>query len=398
MKIALVYDWVVKIGGAERILVALHEIWPEAPLYTAVYNPQTAPWARDFKVIPSFLQKFPLAKTNHELYPWLAPLAFESFNFNEYDIVVSVTTEAAKGIITKPKTLHICYCLTPTRYLWSHYDLYFRGEFFRWLTTPVVAYLRKWDKIAGQRPDYYFALSENVKERIKRYYERGTEEIIYPPVDTEKFNFQAAGPAKSGQPATPRSTATPTPYTLHSTLFFLIVSRLVPYKRIELAIEAFNELGLPLKIVGTGSQMGRLKGLAKPNVEFLGELTEEALLRYYQECQALIFPQEEDLGLTPIETQACGRPVIAFKGGGALETVTPGKTGEFFYPQTAEALKRAVGQFKSSRYKPADCRKNAERFAKEIFQKNFKNTVERLFSQYDVSRSAKSSPLPLPVR
>lgn len=367
MKVALVYDRVNKIGGAERILSVLHEIWPEAPLYTSVYNPKTAPWAKVFpKVVPSFLQNFPFA-VHHELYASLMPLAFESFSFDEYDVVISVTTEAAKGIITKPKTLHICYCLTPTRYLWSHYDDYFKGGFFRWLTKPVVAYLRTWDKIASQRPDYYLAISENVKERIKRYYDRDSE-VIYPPI----------GLASSRQPlATSRKKTRR--YMLDASGFFLIVSRLVPYKRIDLAIEAFNELGWPLKIVGTGSEMGKLKRMAKTNIEFLQELTDDALLRYYQGCQALIFPQDEDLGLTPIEAQACGKPVIAFRGGGALETVISGKTGDFFYPATKEALIKRLKDFNDKDYSQDECRKNAERFNKEVFRKRFEKVVENLW-------------------
>lgn len=372
MKIALVYDRVNKIGGAERILSVLHEIWPEALLYTSVYNPQTASWVGDFKVIPSFLQKFPLAKTNHEWYPWLTPLAFESFTFDDYDVVISVTSEAAKGIITKPKTLHICYCLTPTRYLWSHYDLYFKNGFFRWFSAPLVRYLRFWDKIAVQRPDYYLAISENVRERIKRYYDRDSE-VIYPPVGLASSHQHLA--ISSEDKKTRR-------YMLDARGYLLIVSRLVPYKRIDIAIEAFNELGLPLKIVGTGSEMGKLKRMAKSNIEFLQELTDEELLRYYQGCQALIFPGEEDLGLTAIEAQACGKPVIAYKGGGALETVIQGKTGEFFYPQTAKALKEVVSQFDNSVYQIKDGQQNAARFDKEIFKEKFKDTVDVLWRKH----------------
>lgn len=373
MKIALVYDRVNKIGGAERILAAFHEIWPKAPLYTAVYNPQTAPWAENFKVIPSFLQKFPMAKTHHEFYPWLTPLAFESFSlkggsassgyFDDYDVVVSVTSAEAKGIISKPKTLHICYCLTPTRYLWSHYDCYFRGKLHRWLTVPVVYYLREWDKIAAQRPDYYLAISKIVAQRINKYYGRDSE-VIYPPVDTNKFrirNYESG--VREGN-------------------YFLVVSRLVPYKRIDIVIEAFNKLGLSLKIAGRGSQEGLLRSKAKSNIEFLGELTDRELLRYYQGCQTLILTQEEDLGLVSIEAQACGKPVIAFRGGGALETVIQGTTGEFFYPQESEALIKAINQFRSSAYRDQDCRANAEKFNKENFKKRFKDKVENLWQNH----------------
>jgi len=361
MKVALIYDRVNKIGGAERILMALHEIWPEAPLYTAVYNPETAPWAKDFKVITSFLQKFPLAKTTHEIYPWLTPLAFESFDFSQFDVVISITSAEAKGIITKPGTLHICYCLTPTRYLWSGYWDYQIPKILR----PMITKLRLWDQVAVWRPDVYLAISKNVAQRIRKYYRREAE-VIYPPVDVEKFKMQ-------NSPSTPSD-------------YFLIVSRLVPYKKTEIAIEAFNQLGLPLKIVGTGSEEEKLKGLAKENIEFLGQLTDKELLGYYQECQAVIYPQDEDLGLVPLEAQACGKPVIGLRKGGLLETIIEGKTGEFFYPQTVEALVEKVQSFKGpkvqNKYKPENCRKNAERFSKDMFKKAFEEKIAELREEY----------------
>ena len=366
MKIALVYDRVNKIGGAERVLEALHEIWPEAPLYTAVYNPTTAPWAKKFQVIPSFLNKFPLAKKRHEIYPWLTPLAFESFAFSGYDVVISVTSAEAKGIITRPSTLHLCYCLTPTRYLWSGYEEYFRQPFLKFLSQPVITYLRRWDKTAAQRPDTFIAISKNVQKRIKKYYGRESE-VIYPPVDIKKFEIPAL-------PAGRRNSK------LETSNFFLVVSRLVPYKKVDIVVGAFNQLGWPLKIIGSGSEARKLKIMAKPNIEFLGQLTDQELLSYYQDCRALIFPQEEDFGLVPLEAQACGKPVIAFKGGGALETVIEKKTGTFFYPQTSTALIKKLKEFKINNYKPEDCRKNAEKFTKELFKKKFKQLVEENYA------------------
>jgi len=357
MRVALVYDRVNKIGGAERVLEALHEIFPNAPLYTAVYNPKTAPWAEKFNVIPSFLNKFPFAKRSHEIYPWLTPLAFESFDFSEFEVVISVTSEAAKGIITKPKTLHICYCLTPTRYLWSGYEDYFKNEVFRFFTKPVVSYLRRWDKIAAQRPDVFVAISKNVQQRIKKYYGRDSE-VIYPPVDIDKF------PISNSQ------------FPIGE--YFLIVSRLVPYKKVDIAIQAFNKLGLPLKVVGTGREMGRLKRMAKKNIEFLGQLTDFQLLSYYQRCQAVVFPQEEDFGLVPLEAQACGKPVIAYRAGGALETVIERKTGEFFDKQTPENLEEIVKKFKPEKYKPEDCRQNALKFDIKIFKKKWKTYLKNI--------------------
>lgn len=361
MKAALVYDRINKWGGAERVLLALHEIWPEAPLFTSVYNSKTSPWAKTFKVATSFLQNFPFAKQNHEVYSLLMPMAFESLNFDGYDVVISVTSEAAKGIITKPKTLHLCYCLTPTRYLWSGYGDYFESERKRQLSRFPVGYLRKWDKIAADRPDFYIAISKTVQARIKHYYHRECE-VIYPPVETDKFKQLAISNKQLGK-------------------YFLVVSRLVKYKKVGLVVEAFNRLGWDLKIVGVGREMGDLRRKANGNIEFLGMLTDEELLSYYQNCQAVIFPTEEDFGIVPLEAMACGKPVVAFGRGGATETIVEGVTGEFFYPQTAEALVQKILRYKdigilSNEYDPKDCRKQAEKFGKERFKKGFKIIVE----------------------
>ena len=360
MRIALVYDRVNKIGGAERVLETLHEIWPEAPLYTAVYWPQGAPWADNFKVIPSFLNKWPLAKEHHEFYPWLTPLALESFDFSEFDVVLSVTSAEAKGIMTKPRTLHLCYCLTPTRYLWSGYREYFKNKLRKFLAEPIVDYLKGWDKVAAQRPDFYLAISQEVQQRIKKYYQRESE-IIYPPLDIKKW--------QAGKRTTNKS-------------FFLVVSRLVPYKRVDIVVKAFNQLGWPLKIIGLGSEMEELKRISKSNIEFLGQLTDQELLSYYQDCRALIFPQVEDFGLVPLEAQSCGKPVVAFRGGGALETVIDKKTGTFFYPQTTKALIKKLKEFKINDYRAEDCRENAERFDKEIFKKKFRQLVEEKYKDF----------------
>lgn len=367
MKVALVYDRVNKWGGAERVLLALKKIFPQAPLYTAVYHPQSAPWAKEFPVIPSFLQKFPFAKTHHELYPWLTPLAFESFNFDQYELVISVTSAEAKGIITKPPTRHLCYCLTPTRYLYSARQDYFKNPGFGSLN-PVARlgfqllfpYLEKWDQLAAHRPDFYMAISQNVQKRIKKYYQRDSQ-VIYPPVDLEKFKAR--------------------PPALKTRDYFLLVSRLVPYKKIDLVIQAFNELGLPLKIIGLGSQENHLKNLAGPKIEFLGYLTERKLLSYYYSCRAVVCPQEEDFGLVPLEAQACGKPVLSFRGGGALETVIEGQTGEFFSPQKPAALIKLIKKFNPKKYSPQACRQNAARFSQKIFINRFKKETEKLWKQ-----------------
>ncbi|CAN5120192.1 glycosyltransferase family 4 protein [soil metagenome] len=351
MKVALVYDRVNKWGGAERVLLALHELFPDAPLYTSVYNAETAPWAKVFTVRTSFLQHFPFAKSSHELYALFMPLVFESFSFDEFDTVISITSEAAKGIITKPGTRHICYCLTPTRYLWSGYSEYFANYVLKFVSFPLISYLRFWDKISGSRPDQFVAISREVQKRISTYYKKDAV-VIYPPV-TLGTRYKVDTKAKKKQKQD----------------YFLIVSRLVSYKRIDLAIEACNRLKLPLKIVGTGMQEEYLKSIAGETIEFLGRLTDEQIIGYYCECTALLFPGSEDFGLTILEAQSFGKPVIAYKAGGALETIREGKTGEFFFPQTSAALERKLEKFKQNKYNSRDSIDQAKKFDKKQFFK-----------------------------
>jgi glycosyltransferase involved in cell wall biosynthesis len=356
MKVVLVYDRVNKWGGAERVLLALHKIFPEAPLFTSVYNHKKAPWAKVFDIKTSFLQNFPKAKTSHELYVGLMPLAFESLNFDDYDLVISVTSEAAKGIITKPQTKHICYCLTPTRYLWSGYNDYFKSSLFKLLAKPIVSSLRNWDKIAAQRPDAYLAISSEVQARIKKYYGRNSE-VIYPPLMMD--NVQNSQNKTVGD-------------------YFLVVSRLTNfYKRVDIVIKACNDLKLPLKIVGSGLDQAKLKRMAGPTVEFLGNLTDEQLQTYYKSCRALIFPGREDFGLAMVEAQAFGKPVIAFRGGGALEIIQAGKTGEFFNEQTPESLKQVLKSFNDKSYNTKLCRENAERFSFAQFEKSLRSFLDK---------------------
>ena len=351
MKVALVYDRVNKWGGAERVLLAFSKIFPEAELFTSVYNDKKAPWAKPFYIKTSFLQKIPLAKSSHELYPALMPLAFEGFNFDGYDLVISVTSESAKGIITKPGTLHICYCLTPTRYLWSGFNDYFRNPVLRFISKPAVAYLKKWDLIASSRPDKYIAISTEVKERIKKYYGQDSE-IIFPPIQDLKTE------SGSGD-------------------YFLVVSRMVFYKRIDIAIKAFNKLNLPLKIVGSGSQLKGLKRLAKNNIEFLEDLTDDELSVYYKNCRALIFPGLEDFGLVMAEAQSFGKPVIAFRGGGAFDIIKEGITGELFSEQTEESLIKTMEIFINKSYNTTLCKENSLRFSFENFKKQFLDAIDK---------------------
>ncbi len=367
MKLALVYDRINKFGGAERILSVLHQLWPRAPLYTAVYHPATASWADTIKVFPSWLNHWPLAKTHHELYPWLTPLAFESFNFDQFDVVISITSAEAKAIITKPKTLHLCYCLTPTRYLWSHQSAYelspglgVFNRLGRLVFKSTKNYLQQFDLIASQRPDYYFATSQTVKNRIKNYYHRNSE-IIYPPVDFTKFS--------QTQPKADR----PLPEIAD---YFLVVSRLTPYKNVDLVIKACNQLQQPLVIVGRGREESNLKNMAGPTIKFVGLINDEKLISLYQHSKALIMPQEEDFGIVSLESQAAGRPVIALKKGGATETVIAGQTGLFFLKPTVDSLLKTMKQFNSFAWSQPLIKNQAQKFDNMIFKQKFLKAVE----------------------
>jgi len=367
MRVAIVYDWANRrTGGAERVLKALHQIWPRAPLFTSVFKKDLS-WPKEFpSVRTSFIDKIPGARDHHRLFAPLIPIGFEQFNLDSFDLVVSLSSGPAKGIITKPKTCHINYCLTPPRYLWERRFLTPEALF------PLLSPLRKQDRLLSKRPDFYLAISKNVNSRIRRFYQRKAE-VVYPGVDLKQFRIGKG--RKEGEP------------------FFLLVSRLVGYKKGALVVRTFNRLEQRLKVIGIGREMGRLKAMAGKNISFLGEVDDQRLVREYQGCQALIFPQEEDFGLTPIEAQACGRPVIAYRRGGAKETVIEGVTGQFFDQQTEESLIKAVKRFDSNKYRPENCRKNAERFSLTSFMVSFKKKVERLYQEY--WRGFKNEPRPL---
>lgn len=365
MKIALVYDRINKYGGAERVLEALHEIWPEAPVYSAVYDPQRAAWCKGWEIRTTFLQYLPFAKSHHELYPWLTQMAFETLNFDEFEAVLSVTSAEAKAVITKPGTIHVCYCLTPTRYLWSGYETYTKepgwGE-WGWLASKSLSLMGKrlkvWDKAAAARPDYYVAISQRVAGRIEKYYGRRSEVIIYPPVEIEKFNLKRN--KVSGE-------------------YFLAVSRLVGYKRLDLLVEVCSKHQLPLVIIGSGWAERNLRKLAGSSVTFVTRhLTDAELSRYYQNCLAFLHAGDEDFGIAAVEAQASGKPVIAWRESGVAEIVREGETGRFFSEQTSEAVARELKKFKAADYSAEECRKNALRFSKERFKREMKETITRL--------------------
>jgi glycosyltransferase involved in cell wall biosynthesis len=366
-RIALVYDRVNKWGGAERILLALHELFPDAPLYTSVYDSSQADWAKDFKIKTSFLQNFYFFRNKHEYLAPLMPIAFESLSFEDYDLVISIASEAVKGIITKYQTKHICYCLTPTRYLWSGYKEYFTNPVFSLLVRPMISYLRKWDSQAAQRPDEIIAISHEVQTRIRKYYGRESK-VVYPPCNIINSKFEIRN-SKQHQN---------TKNQIKGKDYFLIVSRLVPYKRIDLAIMACNEMKLTLQIIGGGSEESKLRQIAGPTITFIGKVTDQDLSEYYKNCSALIFPGLEDFGLTMVEAQMFGKPVIAYKAGGALEIVLDRKTGLLFSPQTTDALKTALKEFITLKFKKDDCQKQAEKFSLKVFNKQFMKVIEKI--------------------
>lgn len=365
MRVALVHDWLTNFAGSERCIHALHELYPEAPVFTSVYNEKEMPeFFKKIDIKTSFIQKLPFAKKNHQIYYSLMPVAFESFDFSGYDIVISSSHACSKGVITNPETLHLSYIYTPTRYLWSHFhDYKNKGKFLglKKFSMPFLSsYIRLWDRIASERPDYIACDSKFVAERIEKYYRRKAE-VIYPPVDISKYSIT----------------------TNPSCDYYLMVGRLVPYKRFDLAINAFNNLGLPLKIAGTGSEYSNLKKISKSNIEFLGYLSDSEISKLYSNCTAFVFPGEEDFGISPLEAQASGRPVIAYGKGGALETVKEYETGIFFREPTVLALEETIKSFQRREFIPEKIRKNAVKFDISVFKKEFSDFVSRNYRLFN---------------
>ncbi len=357
MRVALVHDYLNQYGGAERVLESFCEIWPEAPIFTLIYDEaRTGGAFKNRKIRTSFLQKAPFVKSHHRPFLMLMPIAIEQFDLSKYDLVISDSASFAKGVITRPKTLHVCYCHTPTRYVWDDSHKYIE-EFnypaiVKKIIPPFLNYLRLWDEAASSRPDKYLANSHFVASRIKKYYQQEAE-VIHPPVKTDFFFI--------GQPMG----------------YFLMVARFLPYKKIDLAIRAFNELGWPLKIIGDGPDKKRLKKIANANIEFVGLASDTKLRDYYAHCRAFVFPQEEDFGITLVEAMAAGRPVIAYRGGGALEIVKENETGVFFNEQTVDSLVEALKKFQAENFNSALIRQHALQFDKEVFKNKINNFIER---------------------
>lgn len=354
MRVALVHDYLNQYGGAERVLEALHDLFPTAPVYTSIFDPTTMPAAyRTWDIRTSFMQQLPAWRTQFRRYVALYPTAFERFDLSGYDLIISSSSAFAKGIIPRPGALHICYCHTPMRFAWRTDDYVAREQINgiqAHLLPFLLNYLRIWDTVSANRVDLFVANSHEVAGRIARYYRRPAK-VIPPPVDLPPY-----------EPQPPEE-------------FYLAGGRLIPYKRLELAIEAFNRLRLPLKIFGDGRDRARLERMAGPNIEFLGWVDETTRLDLFARCRAFIFPGEEDFGITPLEVLAVGRPVIAYAAGGALETLIEGVTGRFFYQPTAAALAAAVALSRTDTIDPLVLRRHAEQFGRERFLNTFRSFV-----------------------
>lgn len=360
MKVAIVHEYFCTLGGSEAVATALCSLYPDAPVYTLVADPvhsRKGPLA-DRELHTSFIQRLPFSHRLYWAYYPLFPLAVEQLDLREYDLVISSSHGWVKNILTRPEALHICYCYTPLRWAWEGVA---PGVLPGLLQAPLSAfmhYVRMWDASANPRVDQFVATSREVARRIHRYYGRDAE-VVYPPIDTDYFLPEAWDED-----------------------YFLVVSRLMPYKRVDLAIEAFNRLRLPLKVVGTGRELGRLKRMAGPTVEVLGWQPRERVRDLYASCRALIHPSKEDLGMTALEAQSAGRPVIAYGAGGALETVIDGETGLFFDSQDVSSLVGAVRRFEGLSWDKGCIRRNALRFDRRLFLDRMQEIISRAWADH----------------
>ncbi|MCC6325895.1 MAG: glycosyltransferase family 4 protein [Candidatus Brocadia sp.] len=380
MRVAIVHDWLTGMRGGEKVLEIFCEIFPDADVFTLIHlRGSVSKIIEERNIQTSFLQKIPLTKRHYRSFLMLFPLAIEGFDMGAYDLVLSSSHCVAKGILTSATAVHVCYCHTPMRYVWDQYQTYFgagqKGLISKVLMPPVAHYLRMWDVTSSERVDYFVANSYHVANRIKKYYKR-LAEVIHPPVDCSLYTPQEN--YKEGN-------------------YYLLVSAFAPYKRIDIAIEAFERMGLPLILIGEGQEERRIRKMAKKHVQCIGWQSSESLREYYRGCKALIFPGEEDFGIVPLEAQACGKPVIAFARGGALETVhgvypsprespaaktlidSESPTGVFFTKQTPGSLMEAVRFFeqRTNLFDPRLIRKHAENFDRSIFKEKFKQYIEK---------------------
>jgi len=365
MKVALVHDYLIRFGGAERVFLNLRKIFPKAEIFTLLYNKEKmGKYFPNIKIHTSFLQDFPFAKKHHRILAPLMPSAVESLDLRNFDLIISSSSAFIKGLVLRPKTIHICYCHNSSRFLW---DCAFQYETrYSFLKKILFHYLRLWDRAAANRVDYFIANSKTTAQRIKKYYDREAK-VIYPAVMT----------SNEAVPENIRPLQRPYVFRHGLNPYFLIVSQLTPYKRIDLAIDAFNKLELPLVIIGQGRDQERLHKMAYSNIQFLGWQTDNIVRQYLQNCTAFIFPGEDDFGIAPVEAMNFGKPVLAYRKGGATETVLEGITGEFFDDPVTESLSDGVRRLllNLNNYSPLVIRKRAERFSLERFETEIKEFV-----------------------
>lgn len=366
MKVALVHDFLNQYGGAEKVLESLHELYPDAPIHTSIFIPDSLPKKfSGMRINTSFMQKLPFLRHHFKKYLLLYPMAMENFRFPESDVVISGSSAFAKGVHVPAETCHISYCYTPMRFVWRSED-YLRNEPiplpFRPFLPWALSALRKWDLRTVSRVHHYVAISRVIQERLRQTYNVPSE-VIHPPVQTSRF-----------EPADKTDT------------YYLIVSRLSPYKRLDIAMEAFCRLQRPLLIIGAGPDEHRLKRLAGKNVTFLGTVPQDTLAEYYRRCKALVFPGMEDFGIAPVEAMASGRPVVAFRGGGATETVREGETGLFFDRPDADSLMEAVQKLDRLSMDPAAIRAHAETFDETVFKRKMALFVESKYADFQEKR------------
>jgi glycosyltransferase involved in cell wall biosynthesis len=378
LKIALAHDWLNQIGGAENVLEQMVAMYPDAPVFTTIYDPDLMPEAyRSWDIRPSWLNRAPAIHRHHQPYLPLYPPAVTSMDFSGHNVILSNKSGFIHGLRHTSRQLHICYCLAPTRYVWDYAGYAARESFGRWLGVaiePVIEWLKAWDFQAAQAPippkkgrggkgngvHHFIAISKDIQARIKKYYQRDAV-VIHPPVDTNRFRPVEGKPNGN---------------------YYFIVSRLIPYKRIDLAVQALSCLGRRLIIAGDGRDRKSLEAMAGPTVEFKGRLPWNEVAELMANCRAFLFPGFEDFGITPVEAQATGRPVIAFARGGALDTVIEGETGLFFKEQSVEALIETVERFEKLSFDPTAARTNAERFSNERFHRELGAFVEAKWREF----------------
>jgi len=367
-KVALVHDWLTGMRGGEKVLEALCEILPSADVFTLLHIPQSVSTVIEKHTITtSYLQHFPLIGKKYRYYLPLMPNAIETLDLSAYDVVISTSHCVAKGCIPRKDAIHICYCHTPMRYIWDQFDHYFgpgrSNKLIALAMKMIRPYLQRWDVKTSNRVSQFIANSDYVRQRIQRYYNREAA-VIYPPVDTNYYVCDSKNSDSS---------------------YYLMVSAFAPYKKLDIAIEAFNQMKLPLKIIGSGQDEMKLKSMAKGTIEFLGWKDNQDLRHHYQNCKALIFPGIEDFGIVPVEAMACGKPIIAFQRGGALETIIENQTGIFFDTQTPDSLIKAVRKSEAHPWDPDLIRNHAVKFSKERFKNQIQEYLKKaLKSEFDL--------------